>query len=297
MKLKISKLPTIYAKWSFRILFMMCLSLNAFAAQWATVTSNKAIIYADPQMSAEIGFIRKGKNIRVGEVIKNKGMVLPIVINKRIAYIKVKDIITSSSLDDVKEVVHRGESEKVEITSLTQLQIFGSSQLAKMKFIPFNDLGSDNIEVAQDLIFLGGGFRFSTFNIKKRTELRMGFEYLTTSKDKTEFSLLNINGDYALPIIYTKFLKFKYYVGFHFVPVIQYKASDFFKVNGHGYGAQAGLEVSFAISEKLALHVDGGYYYTQIKGLQIPVINEKPKINFTPNFSSFKFTAGVSYQF
>ena len=85
-----------------------CLFLSsAFAAQVAIVISDRAIIYADRQMSAPIGYLKKGKKLKVGEVKRNKGRVLPVVVNGRIAYIKVADIQTSKDIKLLEKASER----------------------------------------------------------------------------------------------------------------------------------------------------------------------------------------------
>ena len=49
-------------------LFWSLLLSNAYAARWASVTADKAEIYSDIEMTSVIGYIRKGKKVRVGEV-------------------------------------------------------------------------------------------------------------------------------------------------------------------------------------------------------------------------------------
>ncbi len=48
-------------------------------------------------MSTPIGFIRRGKRIRVGEVPKKRGTLLPIIVSGRIGYIPIKHLSFDSS--------------------------------------------------------------------------------------------------------------------------------------------------------------------------------------------------------
>ncbi|PIP96497.1 MAG: hypothetical protein COW00_10280 [Bdellovibrio sp. CG12_big_fil_rev_8_21_14_0_65_39_13] len=74
------------------VLFLFILPLQAFAAREAVVIAKKAMVYSDINLTSAIGFLRQGKKIAVGEVKRNRGEVVPIVVNNRIAYLRVKDL-------------------------------------------------------------------------------------------------------------------------------------------------------------------------------------------------------------
>lgn len=74
------------------VLFLFLLPIHAFAAREAVVISKNAMVYSDINLTSPIGFLRQGKKIAVGEVKRNRGEVVPIVVNNRIAYLKVRDL-------------------------------------------------------------------------------------------------------------------------------------------------------------------------------------------------------------
>lgn len=74
------------------LLLAMLTSFSAFAAKEAIVIAKQAVVYADIKLTSPIGFLRQGKKIAVGEVKRNRGEVVPIVVNRRIAYVKVSDL-------------------------------------------------------------------------------------------------------------------------------------------------------------------------------------------------------------
>lgn len=74
------------------IIGILSLLATARASQLTVVTSSKAIIYADRQLSTPIGYLPSGKNVRVGEGLQRGGKILPILITGKIAYIKVEDL-------------------------------------------------------------------------------------------------------------------------------------------------------------------------------------------------------------
>ena len=74
------------------LLFFILLPPNVQAAQYGLVSAAKAVIYADVQMQAPIGFLKRGKKVLVGEVSRGIGQVLPIVVSGKLAYIQKEDL-------------------------------------------------------------------------------------------------------------------------------------------------------------------------------------------------------------
>lgn len=81
----------------FALVCFTCLPL--LAAQEAVVKTDYAIIYADPELEAPIGKVRRGKTIMVGEVKRRQDTILPVSVSGRIAWIKVEDITLKSDLN------------------------------------------------------------------------------------------------------------------------------------------------------------------------------------------------------
>lgn len=77
---------------------LLLVSCNIFAIQYAVIQKYKAKVYADKELTSPIGYISKGKKVKVGEVLREYGTVLPIAISGRIAYIKVDDLYLSASM-------------------------------------------------------------------------------------------------------------------------------------------------------------------------------------------------------
>lgn len=72
----------------------------SYGSQKVVVTSSKAFIYADKDLTLPIGFVSFGRELTVGEVSRKGGDILPLIVSGKIAYIKVADI---SSLEGKKE--------------------------------------------------------------------------------------------------------------------------------------------------------------------------------------------------
>ncbi|MFN8369693.1 MAG: hypothetical protein U0T83_03605 [Bacteriovoracaceae bacterium] len=67
----------------------------------AIVKSNDTIIYSDQECKIPIGRVAKGKLVKVGDVARARGTVLPIVVSGKITYIKVDDLYISNELQKI----------------------------------------------------------------------------------------------------------------------------------------------------------------------------------------------------
>tara|TARA_R110000868_G_scaffold38661_6_gene135131 strand:- start:10208 stop:11122 length:915 start_codon:yes stop_codon:yes gene_type:complete len=74
------------------LIFTLFSASNIWSAEIAYIVSEKAVIYSDMDLSIAIGYVRKGKKIKVGSVTRKHGTVLSTVASGRIVYIKNADV-------------------------------------------------------------------------------------------------------------------------------------------------------------------------------------------------------------
>lgn len=80
------------------LIFSLFSLLPVLGAEIAYVVSEKAVIYSDMELTIPIGYARRGKKIKVGEVARKHGTVLPTVVSGRVAYVKRDDIQLAEEL-------------------------------------------------------------------------------------------------------------------------------------------------------------------------------------------------------
>ena len=87
--------------------FLFLIGPKLWATQTAIVDSLRAVIYADLERESPIGYVRKGKELLVGDVKRRNGTMLPVMVNGQVAWIKVIDIYLPSekrSYDDPRTI-------------------------------------------------------------------------------------------------------------------------------------------------------------------------------------------------
>ena len=97
----------LYFKWmkSFLILtfFTLVFCNLAQARQRARVATVRAVVYADKELQAPIGYIPNGKMIMVGTKRRKRGTIVPIVVAHRIAWVQVKDLALETADGEVED--------------------------------------------------------------------------------------------------------------------------------------------------------------------------------------------------
>jgi hypothetical protein len=86
----------------------MCYPHKLWAARDALVIKDRAIIWADAQRSAPLGYARRGRTLRVGEKEREKGQVVSVIVSGKVAYISMEDIL----IDEDRKKVETEESEQ-----------------------------------------------------------------------------------------------------------------------------------------------------------------------------------------
>ena len=275
------------------IRFCLCIivgfSSHVMAAQWAKVISEKAIIYADQKQTAPIGYLVKGKKVRVGEVVRHHGELLPIVVTGKIAYIKVTDLDISFSTELLVSPAER-LSNKANEKIIEQRLAITYAALAT------------NVDVAdsqESVVFSGGGLRGYLVDLKKRRSWRIGVDLLTVSVlDNYSFDIFSVTGEYAIHLLQSGSYDFHFYGGLSLIPYAQFSSKGDFKENGYGAGASAGVEMIFKFTDSVGFHFDGNYQYSQLIFPLNPSVKNALNVDkYEPTFGGFKFSAAISFLF
>lgn len=265
-------------------------SQTALAARWATVLADKAVIYSDIQMTSKIGYIKKGKKVRVGEKARNKGRLLPIIINKRVAYIKISDLQTSTRLEFLKSASQRLKEQTKNDREDNRIAVYGLSVLSTVVFPE-----SATAEKQITMLFLGAGIKGYKSDRASRDGFRAGIEYQVGTSGDHKITHWNLSGDYFYKFMKTEFSDIYLFGGGLFIPFAEYQLGDLFTLNGYGVGAQAGAELLFKYSD-FALHLEGAYQYIMLKGFTIGGDNPDYPSKIEPSIHGVRLAASLSWR-
>lgn len=265
-------------------------SWGAYASKKGVVVVEKAIIYADRDMLAELGFLGRGKEVLVGEVKRARGQLVPIVIGGKIAYIKVRDIRTEDQVEDEKEISSRIRHQ---LDNLRPNWI----ELHTAYFTSTFTNGEAIVGEEESKLFNLSGFGVKAYKVGSTAyrTYRILMERLAgENADKEKFIMFNLDVDYIITLLNYSSLNFKIFLGINLVPHAQYGVDDLFIKNGYGGGGQGGAIVDLKFTDQWKVHLQTSYNYRTFTGFSLP---EEVDKDFAPTFAGAAVSGGISYAF
>ena len=261
---------------------------RAHAAQVAVVIAERAIVWADIQRSAPLGFIRKGKVITVGEVLRNKKQVIPIVVSARVGYIAIDDIQLGGSKEVAPEEnrYERFYNSAIK-TKGEQIVFFGS------QFYSTENKNSAARRDGETWNFYGGGLKGEIPTESERVSFVIQGEYTyARSVDHENFRMFSLGAGFDFTLIQFRYLRLRGEVigqGAYG----QYELKPLFTLNTWGMGllGQGLLDVYFG--EHWGIEAALGLQAMKFFRVQRPA----PYKNFSPLFSGVHGSLGAVYRF
>jgi len=261
----------------------------AEASQTAIVVSPKAVIYADQQMSAPVGYVSRGKKIRVGNIPRNKAQVYPVIVAGKVAYIRVSDVSTEMiSLDSQKLVAERfkEKSTKSQTKNFYTLSYMNYNSQISFKDEPGEIKNNDSV------VFSGVNLRGGRL-ISPRWDFQLSLNYVRSEDADERFSLVEFGPSFGLRLIESKRFILKWVSDIWGIPWGNYELGDLFRINGYGFTVGTGLTANYRMGEHIGISLGFGYHHTQIFGLDLPSPYEKIR----PTFTGARALAGISYYY
>lgn len=240
--------------------FWLVFSHSAAAAQMAIVSSQKAIIYSDQGLSSPLGFVRAGRQLMVGSTVRQNGLIVPVIVAGRVAYIQTKDI-TLSQTDLVigqkplgpKLSEHEVDIPMEEIKDDLKENNFFSFQVGQYSGGSQLDQISDAAGVENSSI--------TTFRVmfEHRPEIYryfwdVGFGLYTLSNDEFSLQALTLEGNISYSLLQTEFLTVQALAGALFSGDFRLTRESLNEQSrGAAFGYQLGATVKLATRQKWGL--------------------------------------------
>ena len=276
------------------LLFTLLSISDVFAAQWATVTAERAVIYADKEMSSSIGFIKKGKKLRVGEKTRRGGRLLPLIVRKKIVYIKVDDISTSSKETELELASQRMKDVQTK-SDEKRVSLFYSGYAALMSI----DAGDTFENQSYDGVLFyynGFGVRGYISSAGSKKTWRVSLETSSTTSELNTFTFVTLTPELSYDLIKYDNYVFRGYAGVPLIPFAQNSYNSLFTVNGFGAGISVGAEMEFKLRKSIGLHVDAGYKFKKLF-FNVPESPTTEAKSFNPVFNGAAFSLALSYAY
>ena len=261
---------------------------DLWAAQDAMVITDSAVVYSDEKMSSPVGYIRKGRKIRVGDVARNKAQVYPIIVSGKVAYIRVIDVTTEKeSVEATNLVAERFQklTEKKINTNYSASYFTYSSQVTLQNQ---NDELADNGAVNWQGVGIRGGAEVSG-----RWDLDILLNYLNSQVSNEAFRMVEFGFGISSRILDFRRFKLRLQGQLLAVPFANYELQDEFRLNSYGYSLGGGLNASYQLGSHWGVEAYGGMYYSRLMAFDVP----EPYDEIAPAFVGSRIGVGVNYQF
>jgi hypothetical protein len=259
-----------------------------WASQDAIVITERAVVYADREMTSPIGYINRGKKIVVGEVARNKAQVYPIIVSGKLAYIRVLDISTEKeSMDSTRLTAERFQKAT---SVIHESKFVGSyySFFSKIQQSKQNGKIKDN-----DALFWNGASLKGEILVKRRLDIQIIANYMGTQAKEETYKVFEFGAGAALRLLDHRRFLARLEGQFLAVPFSSYELGGEYRVRSFGFTTGGGLNLSWFFDKNWAMEVTGGLYYTKLLAFDSP----DPYADFSASFVGARTGIGLNYTY
>lgn len=235
------------------------------AIQTAIVGVDKAIVYSDVERTSPIGYVRGGRQLRVGSKARRGGAILSIVVAGRIAYISAEDVAISNDPSVLAQAPQGPKLREHEI-DLKMGEI--EDDLSENNYLV---LGLGQFSLGGDLEDLNQGLgveNSSAMSLIATFEHRpviynfswdVGFGLYTMNNEAYDFQTLTIEGNVYYSLLKTDLFDLQAYAGLTVSGDIRITSDEFEQEEkGAMWGHQFGGAVKIAPRQKWGLVLKAG---------------------------------------
>lgn len=272
----------------FLLLFFLFYCSFLWASQDALVLADRAVIYSDQEMTSPVGYVSRGKKIKVGEIPRNKAQVYPIIVSGKVAYIRALDVTTEKeSMDSTRLTAERFQKTATPpFSSRFSLTYLGHSSTVTMD--------KENMTIQdKDSLFWNGVSLRGDLLLKNRWDFAVISNFMTTSKGKETFNLVEFGVGGGFRIIDADRFKARLEGQLLSVPFSTYSIGTTQRLKSFGYSAGAGLNIAMILGEHWGLDFFGGVFYTKLLGFDPPA----PYNDISPSFMGVRSGAGLTWKY
>jgi hypothetical protein len=260
----------------------LCLTVLAFdasAARDAWVKTVEAVIWSDVQRSGPLGYVRRGRKLRVGDENQQRGEVVPLVVSGRIAYVSLADL----TFNPADERVY---------TRFQDAGLYRLSEQVVLSGTMFN--GTESTNKNADRYGDSWDFRGGTLKGLARTEhqhmdLGVLLDFFSVARGDQQFKIFEFGLGVSYAVIDALYLKWKLEAYGLLVPWAQYSWGGLFSTNGFGFGGMAQTTVVLFGGNHWGVEGALGMQLLQLFDIKPP----PPFPQFDPGFIGMRASLGV----
>jgi hypothetical protein len=270
------------------VVVILVTSAAAYAAQDAIVIADEAPIFSDRQMSSPIGFVVRGRRLRIGVIPRNNAQVYPVIVSGRVAYIRVVDVSTEREQLASNQLATERFFKASETRVTTSYALSYFAYRSQISWEHANGQLGDKAIVNWHGVNLKGEIL-----VRDRWEFSVHSNFLSGFRQSEGFRMFEIGPGANFRLIDSKRLQLKWESQLLPVPFANYQLGQEFRVNSFGLSLGTGLNLYLRLGEHLGLEAFSGVYYTQLRPFKVPA----PYQSVAPSFYGMRTGLGLNYRY
>ncbi len=281
---------------------------NTYCYQQASVTSDNAIIYADPYLRVPIGTLSLGKEIIVSDKSVNNGKSYILSLKEKVAYIKTEDLLTETMVKEGHKLKTLKAFSEYQHPVRDILEKETEDDFTKNNYLIF-EAGATS--------FIGGDWdKFNSIFLNRNPPITndfsayiqhaptihshsvsIGISYLTQADSSSSLSAFLFIGELNLELLENSIFNISLGFSGYIAPEMQIKlGSPLERFTGNAFGAGPRLSLNFFPLSKFGLHITGRYQYYRTVGFENLNINNVNRPISFDEFSNISITAGLRFR-
>lgn len=281
-------MPSIYASKMGHILVLFALLMPSlsWAIQNGIVMAEKAFIYADPDRTSPIGFVSRGKKLKLSSISKKQGSVYAVVVSGKIAYISVRDV--STELEEVQGTRLVAERfQEVAKKKSTNSYSVGAYQYSSI----ITQTESSGPTQDKDSVNWIGATLKGEMELSARTDLQIFLQYMTASEDIESWAMFSLGAGAAYKVVDYSNWQVRLVGEFQLIPFTSYELEDSFRIRGRGISLGGGLDTRLKLSQRWGLEGSVIYQYIKTMGFSAP----DTQVYSNPSYMGLRLGANLTY--
>jgi uncharacterized small protein (DUF1192 family) len=261
----------------------------AQASQLGIVMPEKAYIYADPDRTSPIGFVRRGKKLKLSSIAKNKGSVYATVVSGKLAYIGVTDVNTEiEDLESERLVAERFQ--KVATKTSTSSYSFGAFQYSS---ILSQENSSGPTKNKESVNWIGVGIKGEII-LSPRWDLQILGQAMQAKNAELEtWRVFSVGAAAGYRLIDLSKFQVRMLGEMQLIPFATYELVDAFRIKGYGVSVAGGLDSTIKFSTHWGLEIMALYQYIRLSGFEAP----ENQLYDAPSYIGLRLGANLTYIF
>ena len=245
-------------------LFLLLIALEIKASQSAIVRSTRAVVYADIYMKSPIGYLSRGKKIIVGEKKRLNDKVIPTIIDRKVVWMKVDDLV----LENEKEFLIQNKTVKEHVAFIQEeeLEAENNDSFFENNYLRFK-YGVTTPSVTQGDEGVGSGYSLTSETLTgyeisaylehrhpfKRWNWGFGFSYQNFSSQVVEYEFPNIMIGGGYVFFKSGLVNLELISNFLFSLDLRVESPGLGQYQGSAYGAEIGPLLRLRPYKKIGL--------------------------------------------